>query len=147
MWTDLLELVRSKPFMMAVVAGLAAQTLKVFTFLLVEKRVNFKRFVQTDGSPNMHSAAVAALALAVGAQDGYDSITFAFAVCLLALIMVDTWNVKRRAYRHKEVIVMIMDKLQKPTDQWARRRDAIRYGPLDVVLGTMFGLSVALLLL
>ena len=90
----MLEIIRSKPFLVAAVAGLVAQTLKVVTFLILEKRVNYKRFVETDGTPNMHSAAFSALAVYVGTVEGFDSIIFALSLCMLAMTSVDIWNVK-----------------------------------------------------
>jgi len=141
----LLEIIRSKPFLVAVVAGLAAQTLKVVTFLILEKRVNYKRFVETDGTPNMHSAAFAALAVYVGSVEGFDSIIFALSLCMLAMTSVDTWNVKRAHFRHQELVEMILDRISRRPDDFPRSRKALSFTPVDVLAGTLLGTIVALL--
>ena len=67
----MLESIRSQPFLIAILAGACAQLLKVLSFLIIEKRVNYRRFVQTHGSPNMHSTAFSALTTAIGLHSGF----------------------------------------------------------------------------
>jgi len=143
--TPIVEQLQTKPFLVAILAGLIAQTLKGISFLIVERRVNYRRFVQTDGSPNMHSAAMSALTVAVGLKAGFDSLVFTLALCLLAIVMVDTWNVKRAASRHAELIVLILARLRHD-EAWARRRKALSYTPIDVLSGLVLGVAVTLLL-
>ncbi len=140
----MLELIRSKPFLIAFVAGACAQLLKVLSFLIIEKKVNLKRFVQTDGSPNMHSAAFAALSTAVGLQTGFGSLTFAFAICLTAVIVVDTMNVKNARSRQAEAILHIMDRVLKRLPAERLGRPSLSYTPMDVFSGVAVGVCVAL---
>ena len=58
-----------RPFFVAFVAGGCAQLLKVISFLIVEKKVNYRRFVQADGMPNLHAAGFSALTVAAGLGD------------------------------------------------------------------------------
>ena len=141
----MLEIIRSKPFLVAAVAGLAAQTLKVVTFLILEKRVNYRRFVETDGTPNMHSAAFSALAVYVGTVEGFDSIIFALSLCMLAMTSVDIWNVKRAHFRHQELVEMILDRISRRPNDFPRSRKALSFTPVDVLAGTLLGTIVALL--
>lgn len=135
-----------RPFLVAFLAGLAAQTVKVVSFMILEKRVNYRRFVQADGSPNMHSAAFAALTMSVGFRSGFDSIEFTLALCLTTMCSVDIWNVKNRAYRHAELIEMIIERVSRqPGAAIARSRKALSYTPVDVLSGTVLGIVVALL--
>jgi acid phosphatase family membrane protein YuiD len=136
----------SRPFMVAIVAAIVAQTIKVVSFMILEKRVNYRRFVQTDGSPNMHSAAFAALSMYVGLLEGFGSIEFTLSLCLTAMTSVDIWNVKRRAYSHAELIEMIIERVSKEPDRAiARSRKALSYTPVDVLSGTVLGVVVALM--
>lgn len=141
----MLEVIRSKPFLVAVVAGLAAQALKVVTFLILEKRVNYRRFVETDGTPNMHSAAFAALTVYVGFVEGFDSIIFALSLCLLAMTSVDIWNVKRAHFRHAELVDLILDRISQKPDDFPRSRKALSFTPIDVLAGSVLGTVIALL--
>jgi acid phosphatase family membrane protein YuiD len=128
---------------MGILAGLAAQTLKLLSFLLLEKRINFRRLVETDGAPNMHSAAFAALAVAVARSHGTGSLEFAVAGCFAALVTVDMWNVKRAASRQAEVVDLVLQRLRPhaPT----RERRPLSYTVLDVLTGTVVGVTLALI--
>ncbi len=135
----------SLPFVAAVVAGVTAQVVKVLSFLLLEKRLNYRRFVQADGTPNMHSAAFAALTLEVGLRDGFGSVVFALALCLTAMVSVDIWNVKRAASKHAELIELILDRVGRSGRNPEAARKALSYTPVDVLAGTVLGCVVALL--
>jgi hypothetical protein len=140
----MLELIRSKAFLVAILAGGAAQLLKVLSFLIIEKKVNLRRFVQTDGSPNMHSAAFSALSMAVGFQVGFDSLAFAFAVCLTAVIIVDTMNVKNATSRQAEAILHITDRVLQRLPSHRLGLSSLSYTPMDVFSGAAVGVGVAL---
>ncbi|MGD8414184.1 MAG: divergent PAP2 family protein [Candidatus Latescibacterota bacterium] len=137
----------AKPYLVALLAGFAAQAVKVVSFLVVEKKVNYKRFVQTDGSPNMHSATMSALALSVGFREGFDSIVFSLSLCLTIVVMVDTWNVKQAHSKQQEVMLLMIDKWGSRHAAWAAGRKALSYTPLDVLTGAALGAVVSLLLL
>ncbi len=128
-------------------AAVIAQTVKVVSFMILEKRVNYKRFVQADGSPNMHSAAFSALTLYIGFLDGFGSIEFSMALCVTTMASVDIWNVKNAASRHAELIEMIIERVSKdPAAVLARSRKALSYTPVDVLAGTVLGMVVTLLI-
>jgi acid phosphatase family membrane protein YuiD len=137
----------TKPYLVAMAAGLAAQIVKVLSFIVVEKRVDYRRFVQTDGSPNMHSAAMSALALYIGFRDGFGSIVFSLALCLAIVVMVDTWNVKQAHSKQQEVLLLLIDKWSTTQAGWARSRKALSYTPVDVLSGAALGVVIAVLLL
>jgi acid phosphatase family membrane protein YuiD len=142
-----LELIQGKPFLVAILAGACAQFLKVLSFLVLEKRVNYKRLVQTDGSPNMHSAAFSALAMAVGYHSGFGSLGFALAVCVTAIIAVDTMNVKNATSRQAEAILQIMDRVRKKTPPAQERNSRMSYTPMDVFSGMAVGVIVGFIVL
>lgn len=153
---SLLDIIRDKPFLVAILAASFAQAIKVLTFLLLEKRVNYRRFVQSDGTPNMHSSAMTALTLAVGFKDGFMSPLFALSLCLSSLIFVNTVGVKNDASRHAELVDLILDRFSRQKNgkrraKGARERykkiaDRVRYAPIEVLVGIAFGVVVALLL-
>ena len=139
------DLVVARPAVAALVAAVMAQTLKVITFALLEKRLNFRRFVETAGTPNMHSAAFVALTLSVGLADGFDSIVFTLALCVTAMASVDTWNVKGAASRHAELTVLMLDRLSATGREFERGRKVLSYTPVDVLAGAALGAVIALL--
>lgn len=132
----------ARPLIVGILGGLTAQGMKVVSFLLLEKRINFRRLLETDGAPNMHSAAFAALAVAIGAASGFGSIEFAITACLTALVTVDMWNVKRAASRQAEMVDLIIQRLRPGASSRGRR--PLSYSALDVLTGTAIGVATAL---
>jgi hypothetical protein len=90
----------------------------------------------------MHSAAFAALAVAVAQMHGLASLEFAVAGSFGALVTVDMWNVKRAASRQAEVVDLLLERLRPhlPT----RERRPLSYSVLDVLTGTALGVTLAL---
>lgn len=131
----------ARPLIVGILGGLIAQGMKVVSFLLLEKRINFRRLLETDGAPNMHSAAFAALTVTIGLVHGFGSIEFAVVASLTALVTVDMWNVKRAASRQAEMVDLIIQKL-RPTAP-ARGRRPLSYSLLDVLTGTAIGVATA----
>jgi acid phosphatase family membrane protein YuiD len=138
---SLLDAPIARPLVVGVIAGLAAQTFKLFSFLVLEKRINFRRLVETDGAPNMHSAAFAGLTTAIAQQEGIGSLEFALAAGLTALITVDIWNVKHAASRQADVVDTIVRRL-RPDAAGAMRR-SLSYTMFDVLAGTGVGVALA----
>ena len=137
--------IHAQPFLVAMLAGLTAQVIKVISFLIVEKRVNYKRFVQPGGSPNMHSAATAALSIYIGFVDGFTSIVFALSLCLTVMVSIDTWNVKGAHSKHQEFIMLILDRVSVKRGGLERSRKALSYTPVDVFTGLALGVLISLL--
>ena len=131
----------ARPLIVGAVAGLAAQTFKLFSFLMLEKRINFRRLVETDGAPNMHSAAFAGLTAAIAQEDGLSSLEFALAAGLTALVTVDIWNVKHAASRQADLVDTIVRRV-KPDFQGEERR-SLSYTVFDVLAGTGVGIALA----
>ncbi len=131
----------ARPLVVGVVAGLAAQTFKLFSFLVLEKRINFRRLAETDGAPNMHSAAFAGLTTAIAQRNGVASLEFALAASLTALVTVDIWNVKHAASRQADLVDSIVRRLQPDLAKAARRE--LSYTVFDVLAGTALGVALA----
>jgi acid phosphatase family membrane protein YuiD len=133
----------SRPVLLGFSAGLSAQAVKVLSFLLLEKRINFRRFVETDGAPNMHSAAFSALTVGVAQLSGPRSLEFAVCACFTALVTVDMWNVKRAASRQAEVVDLLLSRV-RPQGPVPMRRP-LSYSVIDVLTGTVLGVALGLL--
>jgi acid phosphatase family membrane protein YuiD len=134
----------SRALWMGVLAGVTAQGVKLASFLLLEKRINYRRLVETDGAPNMHSAAFAALTVAVAQANGLGSLEFALAGSFSALVTVDMWNVKRAASHQAEAVDLILSRIRPhvPT----RERRPLSYSVLDVLTGTVLGITLAVII-
>ncbi len=137
-----LDATLARPLVVGIVAGLAAQTFKLFSFLVLEKRINFRRLVETDGAPNMHSAAFAGLTTAIAQRNGLESLEFALAAGLTALVTVDIWNVKHAASRQADVVNSIVRRV-KPDLLGGADRRSLSYTVFDVLAGTGVGVALA----
>lgn len=150
----MLDLIRDKPFLIGIIAGAAAQAIKVLTFLLLEKRVNYRRFVQSEGVPNMHSSAMAALSLAIGLKEGFGSPLFALTLSLSSLIFVNTIGVKNHASQQAEVVDLMLQRIVRrkrgklgskaDIEKYQRIAEGVRYAPIDVLTGIALGAVIAL---
>ena len=92
------ELFSNVALLTALTAMLLAQIIKVVYYLIVEKKVNFKHFVEAGGMPSSHASLVCALSMMVGLKEGFDSILFAVVAIFSAIVMYDAIKV-----RHEEV--------------------------------------------
>jgi acid phosphatase family membrane protein YuiD len=143
------EMFNSKPFLVAFGAGGVAQIIKVLSFIFIEKRVNYKRMVQADGSPNMHTAMMAALGIAVGLKDGFDSAAFVLALCINIIVCVDTLNVKNATSKQGEMIQLLVDRLRrrKVKNHLKQRDKSLSYRPIDIFSGAALGIAFAFIVL
>ena len=82
---------KNKVFLIAILAWLIAQSIKVLLGIIKEKKFNFKWFVGTGGMPSSHVAGVAALTTSVGLNLGFDSTIFAISL-VLALRISALWR-------------------------------------------------------
>ena len=139
----MLNAIREMPFVVAILAGILAQAAKVVSFLIVEKRVDYRRFVETDGMPNMNSTTFSALSVAVGLTAGFDSVVFGLALCLTSIVLVDTMNVKNAQSRQAEAVALLLERLRGHRQGRGDRRK-YSYTPLDVFSGVIIGAVFAL---
>ncbi len=135
------------PFISAVIAMLLAQVLKLFYYLYKEKKINFRYLVLSGGMPSSHSALVAALATAVGLQEGFGTSLFAVAVCFALIVLYDAAGVRRAAGKQAKVLnVIISDLMDAKKFDGEKLKEFIGHTPMEVVAGVAFGMVIAFLL-
>ena len=81
----------------SLLAWFVAQLLKVILTLILNKKLDVRRFVGAGGMPSSHSAFVVSLATCVGKLEGYDSPIFAVAITFALIVMYDAAGVRRAA--------------------------------------------------
>ncbi|MGD2279042.1 MAG: divergent PAP2 family protein [Candidatus Omnitrophota bacterium] len=120
-----------------------AQVIKVIIGILVEKRFNFKWFVGTGGMPSSHSAGVAALATAVGIQEGVGSAIFVVALMFAIVVIFDAQGVRRSTGKQAEILNKILEDIYwKKKIQEDRLKELIGHTPVQVIAGIGVGLAV-----
>ncbi len=143
---DLYGLFQNSVLWCAVAAWFAAQALKIPTYWLIEKQLDWKRFFGSGGMPSSHTAFVIALTIMIGAVEGFDTSLFAAAVVLSAIVMYDASGVRRETGVQGQVLNEIVRKVfvdgQPITD--VELKELVGHTKVEVAGGFIVGVLTAL---
>ena len=130
----------SSPLFHALACGFLVQMSKVLTFLLREKKINVRRFVETGGMPSSHAASVAALTTAVGFREGVGSVLFGVVLFFSLIVMYDAAGLRRAAGRQASLLNRILhEHIQLPGPPHERLRELLGHTPIEVLVGALIG--------
>ena len=141
------ELLANRVLVVALTAWLLAQTLKLLIYLWRERRVNLRYLASSGGMPSSHSALVTALATATALTAGVRSSIFAVAVVFAAIVMYDAAGVRQAVSIQARILNRMLDEIfveQRFNEK--RLRELIGHTPVEVLVGALLGLGVALIL-
>ncbi len=129
----------------AMIGWFVAQTLKIPFHYWVERKWDFRRFVGSGGMPSSHSAMVVALAIMVGAMNGFDTAEFAACFVLAAIVMYDAAGVRRATGTQATVINQILKDFLLNGKQISDEelKELIGHTPLEVLGGALVGIAVS----
>lgn len=130
------------------VAWLTAQSIK-FIRASLRGDVNLKYFFVSGDMPSAHSAAVCALAVTALILDGFTSATFGLSGFFAAVIIYDSFGVRRASGDQAVVINTILRNLDgkvKGKLSSVKVREVLGHKPEEVVVGAILGAVIALLL-
>ena len=143
---NILELFQNQALWCAVAAWFIAQALKIPTYWLVEKKLDFMRFFGSGGMPSSHSAFVVSLAIMVGAIEGFSTAAFAIAVILASIVMYDASGVRHETGVQGQVLNEILEKVfvngEPITD--VELKELVGHTKVEVAGGFIVGLLTAL---
>ncbi|KAJ6313070.1 hypothetical protein OIU77_014566 [Salix suchowensis] len=133
------------PLISAFLAFAIAQSIKFFTSWYKERRWDLKQLIGSGGMPSSHSATVAALAMAVGFQEGFGGSLFSIALILACVVMYDATGVRLQAGRQAEVLNQILYELpaEHPLSESTPLRELLGHTPPQVIAGGLLGLVTA----
>jgi hypothetical protein len=97
--------------------------------------------------PSSHSAAVVSLAICIGKGLGFNSPFFALSTIFALVTMFDAQTWRRSVGAQAKILNRMMGDLQenkKPIDE--RLRELVGHTPIEVFVGAIVGVVVALLL-
>jgi acid phosphatase family membrane protein YuiD len=134
----------SNPLFHALACGFLVQITKVLTFLLREKKINIRRFVETGGMPSSHAASVMALSTCVGLREGFDSVLFAISLYFSLIVMYDAAGLRRAAGRQASLLNRILvEHIQRPGPPHQQMRELLGHTPFEVLVGATIGVLFA----
>ena len=124
-----------------------AQFLK-FSFAAFRGNVDFRYLYGSGGMPSVHSAVVASLAVTALLVDGVHSAIFGFTLIFAAIVMYDSFGVRRSVGEQAVAINQILDSLESSridSPRMNRLREILGHKPLEVSVGTVLGVVLGLL--
>ena len=128
-------------------AWAVAQVSKTILDLFRQRKLVLSRLVSSGGMPSSHSALVTGLATATGRVMGLSSASFAIAVVVASIVMYDAAGVRRAVSIQARILnQMIEEAFQGSPMAEKRLRELIGHTPIQVLVGALLGIGVALLM-
>ncbi|MGB0917146.1 MAG: divergent PAP2 family protein [Flavobacteriales bacterium] len=131
-----------------VVANLIAQTAKIITVGFKKRTFKWTILFATGGMPSSHSSTVTSMATSVGLIDGFDSTTYALAVCFATVVMFDAAGLRRNASKQAMVLNRMIKELLSPESKvrTVKLKEFLGHTPTEVLVGALLGVAVSLTL-
>jgi acid phosphatase family membrane protein YuiD len=137
----------NKILIAAFAAWAIAQLSKIFFELFKYRQLRLSRIVSSGGMPSSHSALVTGLATATGRMTGLDSAAFAITIVLACIVMYDAAGVRRAVSIQARLLNQMIDEAFKGKPFAEKRlRELIGHTPLQVIVGGLLGIGVALII-
>lgn len=129
----------------AITANFIAQFYKFIVFIIVHKKINFKRLFQTGDMPSSHSAFMMAMATSTGLISGFNSVFFAIALTITLVVMYDAAGLRRAVGRQASVLNQIVEELfsEHPHMSSQKFKELLGHTPVEVFIGALLGVAVA----
>ncbi len=123
-----------------------AQIIK-FALHALRGRVDLRYLYASGGMPSVHSAVVCSLAVTAFLVSGASSPIFGFAAIFAAIVMYDSFGVRRSAGEQAEAINMLIESLDrsrvKLSEPHLHLREILGHQPKEVTAGALLGILLA----
>ena len=140
------DIFHNQVLVVALLACLTAQGLKVVIELIRDREVNFRYLVTTGGMPSAHSALVGALATAIGQSMGWSSPDFAIACLFAIIVMYDAAGVRQAAGKQAKLLNQITEELFQEGHNFneEKLKELLGHTPFQVLVGLMLGIVISM---
>ncbi|MEH2320611.1 divergent PAP2 family protein [Nostoc sp.] len=141
---DIGNILDNRVLLVALVACLIAQALKLVIEIVKHHKLNVRVLVTTGGMPSAHSALVTALAAGVGQTLGWASPDFAVAMIFAIIVMYDAAGVRQAAGKQARILNQMIDELfdEKPDFSQDRLKELLGHTPVQVIAGSALGITI-----
>lgn len=134
----------NQTFLCWLIAGLAAQAIKIVLGVMRSGRFDFRWLFGTGGMPSTHAAGVTALSTSIGLLKGFDSPLFAIAIAFTVITLFDAQGVRRWSGRQAQILNRMMEDIYfKRRIQEQRLKELLGHTPVQVLAGMAIGLVTA----
>jgi acid phosphatase family membrane protein YuiD len=124
----------------------AAQFLKVLVYWRINRVFNIRRLFSNGGMPSAHTAFVVSLTVMVALQEGLDSVSFALAAAMTAVVITDAVGVRYHTGKQSTVINKILHRMlvegEPLTDE--NLQELVGHTPTEAFFGAVIGLIMPL---
>ncbi|MEQ8995835.1 MAG: divergent PAP2 family protein [Coleofasciculus sp. B1-GNL1-01] len=142
---DFGNILNNQVLLVALIACLVAQLLKLLVELTKDRKFNIRTLVTTGGMPSAHSALVTALAAGVGQTMGWASPDFAIATIFAVIVMYDAAGVRQAAGKQARILNQIIDELFQEGKEFNedRLKELLGHTPFQVIVGSILGVLIS----
>ena len=141
-----IELTMNSTFWAGIFAWIIAQVAKLVSNGIRTRRLNLHYLVSLGGMPSSHSAAVCALATAIGWSEGFDSPMFGLSMGLAIITMFDASTVRRAAGQQARLLnEMITEFFNEHRFSEAKLVELLGHTRFEVFVGAVMGVVVGML--
>lgn len=106
----------------------------------------YHMWTKYGGMPSAHSAFVVSLSTYLGLTQGFSSPFFAIAIVFTIITVRDAIGIRQEIGRHGASINLLMSRLpEKEQKEFKVFSEHMGHTPLEVFVGSVFGLAIALL--
>ena len=146
--TIIRQFLENRIIWIAVLAWFVTQSMKVVLTFAVERKIDWRRMFGLGGMPSSHSAVVAAIAAAVGIRMGFNSATFAIALIVALITMIDAAGVRRAAGQQAVMLNRVVQELIEEGGDLPDEtlKELLGHTPLQVAVGALIGVVLAILI-
>ncbi|BAZ43423.1 hypothetical protein NIES4102_04230 [Chondrocystis sp. NIES-4102] len=143
---EVAEIIHNQILMVALLACITAQGLKLAIDLIRTRRLNITYLLSTGGMPSAHSALVGSLATSVGLTKGWSSAEFAIACLFAIIVMYDAAGVRQAAGKQAKILNQLVDELfqEEHNLNEERLKELLGHTPFQVLVGLSLGISIAM---
>ena len=147
-------IISNYPVLIAIFTMALAQTIKFPIEWLVKKNFNPMIIFSNGGMPSSHSAMVSSLTTAIGLKEGIASSYFAIAAVFALITMWDAAGIRYQASKHAKILNVLVKDFHlllenlKHKPKWTHTplKELLGHKPLEVLMGAIFGVTVAILI-
>lgn len=144
---DLSLIFRNKIIIIAFIAWILNQSLKMIVFYITEKKWDIRRFTGAGGMPSTHSALSMCVAITIGIKEGWETPLFAFAIVIAFIIMADAAGVRRETGEQAKVLnKIILEFFREIKLKDKRLKELVGHTPFEVIVGAFMGIVMAWIL-
>ncbi|QIR35508.1 divergent PAP2 family protein [Tolypothrix sp. PCC 7910] len=144
---DIGDILDNRVLLVALVACLIAQSMKLVIELVKNRKLNVRVLVTTGGMPSAHSALVTSLATGVGQTLGWASPDFALATIFAIIVMYDAAGVRQAAGKQARILNQMIDELFDDKHDFSqdRLKELLGHTPVQVIAGSALGITISFL--